>query len=110
MSDYISRADVTSYLKGWQRIIRKAYGKQDDYYKCLDEVIGKIEDDVPTADVQKVRCGRWIKKHDDVCYWHECSECGFPPLKYRVSHDYCLSAYCPNCGARMEAEEDVHDN
>lgn len=47
---------------------------------------------------------RWIKKHDDVCYWYECSECGRkPPHSEFYQEDH--SRYCPNCGARMDLPE-----
>lgn len=55
---------------------------------------------IPAADVRPVVRGRWVKKHDDVCYWHECSECGV-----RLPRNYWgfvwESLYCPNCGAKM---------
>jgi len=60
----------------------------------------------PDADVAPVRHGRWEKKHDDVCYWHECSECGerLPLNQWRQPWQ---SPYCPNCGAKMDKEGDT---
>ena len=55
---------------------------------------------VPAADVVPVRHGRWEKKHDNVCYWYECSECGEKPPKDQWKNQW-LSSYCPNCGAYM---------
>ena len=53
--------------------------------------------DLPSAE----RRGRWEMKEDPYGFFDTipvCSECGCT-TKYRVK-----SAYCPNCGARMEAE------
>lgn len=57
-----------------------------------------------SADVQPVRHGRWIKKHDAVCYWHECSECGERPPKNQWNNSW-ESPFCPNCGAKMDGGE-----
>lgn len=43
--------------------------------------------------------GEWVKGHDDVCWWWECSVCHEPPLQRRGND--VLSSYCPNCGAEM---------
>ena len=54
-----------------------------------------------TADVEPVRHGPWI---NDIGYagW-TCSECG--------DHEgNKTDKYCPNCGARMDGEEQEHDN
>lgn len=50
---------------------------------------------LPAADVAPVRHGRWINHG-----WSTvCSECG---------EDYAFAKrnYCPNCGARLDLEED----
>lgn len=49
------------------------------------------------ADVQEVRHGRWL--YDE--YGWECSECGYPRARSQGK-----SAYCPNCGSRMDLEEE----
>ena len=51
------------------------------------------------------KSGHWIKKEDDTCWWYACSECEQEPLKNRWNDDDVLSAYCPNCGAKMESED-----
>lgn len=47
----------------------------------------------PAADVVEVRHGRWIK-HE---WYNECEACRAKVI--------CGYNYCPNCGARMEKEE-----
>ena len=54
-------------------------------------------------EVAEVRHGRWERKEDECCYWFECSECGEEPAKTNDNDDY-FSAYCPHCGAKMDAE------
>ena len=54
----------------------------------------------PTADVEPVRHGRWIGKT------YKCSLCGkwIDPLQGDADMNY-----CPNCGARMDRQEQEHE-
>ena len=52
--------------------------------------------DIPVADVVEVRHGRWIK-HE---WYNECEACRAKVI--------CGYNYCPNCGARMD-KEDEHE-
>lgn len=45
-----------------------------------------------------VKHGRWILSHDEFC---ECSIC-----KYPVYAAWNQTNFCPNCGARMEVQDD----
>lgn len=83
------------------------------YIKALEDADAEILK-VPSADVEPVRHGHWIKKSkiqlqgfvvmrmghlvetDEV---FECSECG---ISYEQEENY-----CPWCGARMDGEESV---
>ena len=76
---------------------------------CNSEDKGVPVNDIPTADVQEVRNGRWIlprKKgcviYDEVAY-KECSECG--KVTFLAKTKYSQMNYCPNCGARMDGKE-----
>lgn len=57
-----------------------------------------------SADVAPVRHGQWIKADNGVCYWYECSLCHERTPFGRYKNEW-FSNYCPNCGARMDAEE-----
>lgn len=72
---------------------------------------------IPAADVAPVVHGKWVDSHgnpvafdkrdnrcpDESCY---CSECGD---WLTASDEYsCVGNYCPNCGARMNGDEE-HD-
>ena len=51
---------------------------------------------LPAADVAPVRHGRWIASHDEFC---ACSICKYPVYVW-----WNQTNYCPNCGARMDAD------
>ena len=57
----------------------------------------------PTVDAEPVRHGKWTRENN-YGIW-KCSECGCKinrryPLKGNIWNYY----YCPNCGAKMDAE------
>lgn len=63
------------------------------------DVLDAVED-APAADVRPVVRGRWIKPTrvpDSML--DECSVCGFDTGAYTFN-------YCPNCGARMETNDE----
>lgn len=69
--------------------------------RTLGEVVPKLLDDEPFADVQPVKHGRWIEvtpKHS------RCSVCDTTCLiaVYPISKG---ANFCPNCGARMDGGE-----
>lgn len=73
-----------------------------DGYHMKDYVLNQIITDIenqPTLDAVPVRHGKWIDRNCAIVapFWerYECSECG-------ARSDN--SNYCPNCGARMDAE------
>ena len=67
------------------------------------EDLAEIIDDLPDADVELVRHGIWIfnkKRHS------RCSICGVQ----RDIHFQIFGNYCPNCGTKMDLEEDEANN
>ena len=71
-------------------------GFSDTYDKAC--IIGLI-DEMPTI---SPKTGRWIKKTGQIY----CSECKCS--RWSEAFEYAVRRfnYCPNCGARMEGEED----
>lgn len=69
-----------------------------------DAIEHAIDDvgEVPSADVQPVKHGRWENEYldDDDVWWADCTNCNNDTHSRfgRVS----IYAYCPNCGARMD--------
>lgn len=60
--------------------------------------IDLVIEDVPTADVQPVKHGRWVENSDpgqNINEHYMCSECGC------TFHNWANDNYCPNCGAKM---------
>ena len=58
---------------------------------------------LPAADVAEVRHGRWEMAPCNGVYDMRCSACGFcPGIRFFSSN------YCPDCGARMD-KEDEHE-
>lgn len=67
--------------------------------------IADIINEQPTADVQEVKHGDWLKPGNDPIdnkQWI-CSECkGLTETAYYCGH--CYYNYCPNCGTRMDGD------
>lgn len=65
-------------------------------YKIFEEALR----DAPTINASPVRHGKWLSREEGKVYpfWerYTCSVCG----KHADDTDY-----CPNCGARMDADE-----
>ena len=88
MSDYIEREAAQSAV--WE----------EDNQMDMILAIGSL----PATDVALVRHGRWIPlpHTGDCCY--TCSACGFLRDAYLLDTEN----YCPNCGAKMD-KEDEHE-
>ena len=136
MSDYISREAIKDTML--------RYG-----FKAPDMTVTEfVEDELPAADVELVRHGRWIysKKHlwyknkngeidmwrldigihngpeCQVCHASFCEYCtpNFDDEECDVGHYYCSeckaaqldnhNTYCPNCGAKMDLEDETNDD
>ena len=63
----------------------------------------KIVASIQAADVAPVRHGRWETAPCNGVYDMRCSACGFA-----LGIRFYSSDYCPNCGARMD-KEDEHE-
>ena len=72
--------------------------------KQLREAHESYEKHLNELESQLPKRGEWIRKDAELYYWHECSKCGERPLYDRYANKV-LSAYCPNCGAKMEVQE-----
>lgn len=76
-----------------------------DWDKTIEELdynLCELVDDEPTADVQEVKRGKWVKPGNDQDHkqWI-CSECkGLTETACYCWH--CYYNYCPCCGARMD--------
>ena len=106
MKEYIERAVAVQELE----VLRQEYEMHDD---CDELVARRCRDAlsaVPAADVAEVRHGRWEDKTNisraEVEQRVDCSVCGQIFWTTAV-----LSFnYCPNCGARMDKEDNYVRN
>lgn len=91
--------DAKDTLKAFKESVREM--ESDIYYPSSlgipEEDIEDIINDIPAADVQEVRHGKW--EIDCNGYYPYCSNCKEEP------DSGVMSDYCPNCGARMDGEE-----
>ena len=60
---------------------------------------------VPAADVAPVVHGKWIEDHD----YLKCPECGVMVKWDFTFFDIGNWNYCPNCGAKMDKEDEDDD-
>jgi hypothetical protein len=95
MSEYIDRAALKQELAPYE---------ENDFSQQMDVILA-IVDAQPTADVVEVRHGIWEKfsTASGIVSRVRCSVCaGTQPLTFESM------PYCPNCGARMD-KEDEHE-
>lgn len=105
MAEYIEREALENELNRRLKFLIAEYGEHDQYTSGFDDAIDQVEN-FPASDVAPVVHGRWIH-NPDYESWAEmymCSACNRNAL---TDGDYRhkLSNYCPNCGAKMDGEE-----
>lgn len=78
--------------------LEKKILKRGAYKICTDDVVAMIAD-APTVDAVPAVHGEWIfdGKFMELHKFH-CSKC--------MRTEFRMSAYCPNCGARMKGEQE----
>lgn len=78
-----------------------------EYMGGWNDAIDSINENAPTIEAEPIRHGKWVRildtrfgeKLNDII---GCSVCNI----YFSSMDMIRRSYCPNCGARMDAEND----
>lgn len=96
-------------LKQWDTADEE---KKIEIVAVIANIVTPILVGTPTIDAEPVRHGRWIPiMHQDVfgkefVSHHKCSVCEGDALCECANYDAEeeLSNYCPNCGAKMDAE------
>ena len=103
MSEYIERESVIAEANH-----NKAVGMAIADIVDIKEILNNV----PAADVEPVRHGKWIYNPNGMDFnlgaW-ECSVCTQKnnnlPCSRNISPYICVgSKYCPNCGAKMDGE------
>lgn len=94
MNEYLSK----------EAVMQKFFERGSGYIDMLAVKI--LVDEIPVADVQTVKRGRWIKQEG---FWNKntvkCSLCGNYLDMNGVNGGRSDANYCPNCGARMEGDQ-----
>lgn len=110
MAEYIKREALEKDLNIRLSALRGKNGYYDHYTDGFDECVDRVEN-FPAADVEEVKHGKWNGWHGDKLvgiddngddmyrhyHYNTCSECG--------RGNAIKSAYCPNCGAKMDLED-----
>ena len=98
LRDSVESIDWYSVRRG--ELIIGAESSENALYKAND--IYSAIDNAPTADVAKVRYGRWIAiKVPNEWDKGQCSEC-----RSIFNSSVWGTNYCPNCGAKMDGGAD----
>lgn len=101
MDEYISKeaAVGAGYLSDWyiSSVGDESPVWTDEHINELLNDFLVIPKDTPAADVQSVKHGRWIRKHNSFPQRYFCTECG--------GGDVGRFAFCHYCGARMDGEK-----
>lgn len=98
--EYISRDDT---LKAMQYSCQNCDNYNGVRCKaCADADNMDIVSDMPAADAQSVKHGRWSECYTDTHHYSGiCSVCGKASIKSLTESLY---EYCPKCGARMDGD------
>lgn len=110
MSRYTDTDELLKELNSCKYSAEKLTKKQEAYNFAISDMCRSI-DSMPTIDTVEVKHGRWID--DKIAFHRVCSECG-AVVRQDISLVYLLECmekvgslnYCPNCGCRMDLEED----
>ena len=86
-------------------ISRKAMLEAIDELRPTLKSIREFVNNRQAVDAEPVRHGRWIQAKTAPSY-HYCSYCKSTHKMTMSCNKYVLLKYCPNCGARMDGEEE----
>ena len=92
MDDYISRVMAIARLTKVE--VTNKLATMADAKRVIAEM--------PAADVEPVRHGQWVEDHD----YLKCPSCGVMVKWDFVFFDVGNWNFCPNCGTKMENDED----
>ena len=66
-------------------------------------------EELPPAEVEPVKRGKWI--YDNQFHWYRasCSECGYKRVTDIKAEKWNDWKYCPNCGTKMDLGGEDHE-
>lgn len=82
-------------------------GVSKDYADGMAYVLALL-DNLPTADIEPVRHGKWLKAANDGVWsftdaYAECDQC------HKVTFNGWNMNFCPNCGTRMDGKRQENE-
>lgn len=102
MKEYIERAAVHELVKRLPKYQMFNYDRTESRRGINPDDVDFGVDKIPAAYVVEVRHGRWEMVPYNGVYDIRCSSCGYcPGIRFYSSN------YCPNCGDRMDKEDET---
>lgn len=105
MAEYIEREAVEKVASQYGCDNGSVLGKHSGIADCIAYEFSKI----PAADLHGLRCGKW-KIVDKSYEEYECSVCHARDSDCSDTYEMHIvpeQKYCPNCGARMDLEDEA---
>lgn len=100
MAKYIKHEKIWEMLHAIGGCDAESESWADGWDKAIDTAIEELEK-LPTADVQEVKHGEWVRDEFDMLC---CSECNEEPEFENIT------SYCPYCGAKMDGKDGKNEN
>ena len=105
--EYIKRLSIVVRLNKWKSDIADTYGKNDEYVRCIEDVIG-IVDSIPEVEAEPIRHREWIVESVNIVgETIVCSECSHK--RTLLNPVYKHPNYCENCNAKMDGKENKNE-
>lgn len=99
MPEYI---ELEKALESLQNKYENMYGRNPSFYAGYQFVLENLKR-IKSADVAPVIHAKWLESVSFESGFWVCSNCNFVSEALAA---YKLYNYCPNCGAKMDLEED----
>lgn len=109
MAKYIDFDIAVRKLGTWYNDLVGIYGSDEDFVKGYGDAMDDLAD-VPAADVQEVKHGKWIYEgyYDVRGHAFQCSICGRWMFTDFPKHVVEEQPYC-HCGAKLDGVERLED-
>lgn len=114
MGDYVSRETAVKIAERYGLANGSVLGRHSGLADCIASEIAAL----PAADVEPVRHSYW--ESYDTSQYIGTDEFGEPkwcPRRFYACHNRSCrrktvvkSSYCPNCGAKMDSEDETNDD
>lgn len=106
MSNYIDKDALLHTMRERHEKFARVFGDCDNYVMGFGDAIELLEN-APIADAQEVKHAKNLQSERAFSGWtFECSRCHFfDDDTYCIVSQIDSIKYCPNCGSRMDLED-----